>query len=71
MNFIMVVSFPNSEKSGNWVIIEYIKKKKTIFNQWRTLKSLGIQINAGLNHSLIRINLKAKKKIVPKNGLIA
>ena len=68
----MVVSFPNSEKSGNWVIIEYIKKKKkTIFNQWRTLKSLGIQINAGLNHSLIRINLKAKKKIVPKNGPIA
>ena len=34
--------------------------KKTIFNQWRALKSLGIQINAGLSHSLVRINLKAK-----------
>lgn len=68
MNFIMVVSIPNTDKSGNWVIIEFILK--TIFNQWRTLKSLGIQINAGLSHSLIRINLKAKK-IVPENGLIA
>ena len=68
MNFIMVVSIPDTDKSGNWVIIEFILK--TIFNQWRTLKSLGIQINAGLNHSLIRINLKAKK-IVPENGLIA
>lgn len=43
--------------------------KKTIFNQWRALKSLGIQINAGLSHSLVRINLKAKNST--KNGLFS